>query len=790
MRPLLLASALVFAAVSVLAFGATTTTAEHAPTGDNDPQYVLRAFTRGPLGQAVASRGYDANGFATGIPAIARNIVTLGSGASADPISVCAAGTRGNEDAYAELVEQAVAVWNTGLGVNIFKYAENTSETVTLTADGIPSRITTNHCAATSTEIETASIVVRQTHNLLMECGADPDASSVVACFAADTIENHPWLTYTGRSEVLIHHKVFNGLSDREKQATITHELGHAIGLAHPFERGFTTYHPGSSVTEPMTHYWEVRGCSQELEFNEYNPTTRTYVRIDVPLADINDMPDRLRNLYEGISESSHGGAIVMSGVGCKGDKKKGDGWEWNNPVALQTYDVAVFNKVYSPAAVKNLAITASSEAGKVDVTWDVSEVHVEKGFIVQVKTTAGWHEIARTGPNMASVRVLRPSDGAGVSLARTGTGAITYRVVSHTDAFGSAPPKTTSIVTSSSGGTTTTPGRETGGGGIGGGGGIMETCTQTLTVYTSLPKLGNVFSVTGHLSRSGNVYVFACNQTATVTAASRVARGLALPDVGFVRWEGACRGTDPASCSVAVSGSRILRAVYEEIPLPGSYSLESKQENVTVWSWSASCGIKSGSGGGYSNELSAIANGAQWVSDNCTRRYSVSTTYVSSSFTTWGWAGACTDGSGNAGTGGGFATSAAAGSAGWSWAAATCDNTTDGPEPLEPVEIVVYPESSVYTSWSWSTTCSDGTKGGGGGFSTQGAANGAANTWGQSNCPATYSLLVNSQTVMRTVYRYVATCTVGSGAVTSEYLPTVKTAAESARRWIWDACE
>ena len=59
-----------------------------------------------------------------------------------------------------------------------------------------------------------------------------------------------------------------------------------------------------------------------------------------------------------------------------------------------------------------------------------------------------------------------------------------------------------------------------------------------------------------------------------------------------------------------------------------------------------------------------------------------------------WSFEARCTRPVDRTGSGGGYATADEAHDAGWAWVSANCINTTSGPEPLEPSEVIVSPAS------------------------------------------------------------------------------------------------
>lgn len=59
-----------------------------------------------------------------------------------------------------------------------------------------------------------------------------------------------------------------------------------------------------------------------------------------------------------------------------------------------------------------------------------------------------------------------------------------------------------------------------------------------------------------------------------------------------------------------------------------------------------------------------------------------------------WSWEAICTLPEGRTGSGGGYDTPEEARDAGWAWVRDNCINTTTGPEPIEPSEVIVTPAS------------------------------------------------------------------------------------------------
>ena len=125
---------------------------------------------------------------------------------------------------------------------------------------------------------------------------------------------------------------------------------------------------------------------------------------------------------------------------------------------ALTNYDESVYAKVYGPARVTGLNATSSGNG--VRLSWEAGHVHVEKAFEVEVKVhylppvdADGWMRVGTGAANAESMEIARPVDeplSYGVIKKAATTSAAgsygTYRVVSVTDAFGTAAPAASSI--------------------------------------------------------------------------------------------------------------------------------------------------------------------------------------------------------------------------------------------------------------------------------------------------------------------------------------------------------
>ena len=119
----------------------------------------------------------------------------------------------------------------------------------------------------------------------------------------------------------------------------------------------------------------------------------------------------------------------------------------------VQYYDRTAFKVGYSPAKVTSIAVTNASTAGRVLISWDGSNVHVERGFEVHVKVRygspldVGWLRVTTAKANAQSIEFAKPTDGTGYSIiTRAATTSApgsygTYRVISLSDALATTDP-------------------------------------------------------------------------------------------------------------------------------------------------------------------------------------------------------------------------------------------------------------------------------------------------------------------------------------------------------------
>lgn len=306
---------------------------------------------------------------------------------------------------------------------------------------------------------------------------------------------------------------------------------------------------------------------------------------------------------------------------------------------------------------------------------------------------------------------------------------------------------------------------------------------TTTLTVKVSGSQKHGVV-VTGHQSVSGNVYTFACGAVASLAADTYV------PDITQFQWGGACTGTSLA-CSLVMDDNYTATAMYSAVGTSGgdTYEIRSRKRDYTLWQWSASCGSASSSGSGYATSAGASLGAATWSVDACGGLGRVSVTEVSQGYTTWGWSGSCYLPAGVSSSGSGYATSAAARSAAWAWAATVTCEAASPDEPPEPVEVTVFAENKVATSYQYTATCtSGGSSNTRAGYATRAAASSAGFAW-LSSCPNNYSESITSYTKEYVEFSWSATCEGGKPTTTSTtwttYLPTA-----TAKKWLRDNCD
>ena len=224
-----------------------------------------------------------------------------------------------------------------------------------------------------------------------------------VGCFVAKRLRGAPDYTYLGQLEILFDEDAlhvdtnFDGgpmatLTDAEKRAGVmTHELGHTLGFGH---------------------HWEPLPLGQPLPLG---PCTTT----------------------------SSGGApqtSVMHAAPC------------GSPT-VQPYDRTAFKVGYSPAKVASIAVTNASTAGRVLISWDGSNVHVERGFEVHVKVrygpplSVGWLRVTTAQASAPSIEFAKPTDGTVYSIitqaaTTSAPGSYgTYRVISLSDALVTTDP-------------------------------------------------------------------------------------------------------------------------------------------------------------------------------------------------------------------------------------------------------------------------------------------------------------------------------------------------------------
>ena len=148
--------------------------------------------------------------------------------------------------------------------------------------------------------------------------------------------------TSTGRSEVRITRTKYDNLkadttdtADENRVATIVHEIGHLLGIAHPYNFDYG-----------------LIGCPGSFVAGSRHTTTK-------------QTPAEM-----GVGHS-HRNSVMLPESSCFSDN-------------LTDYDKSVYEDIYSPNAPVKVTVTTVDQ--KPQVEWDAESTHVEKEFVVQFR--------------------------------------------------------------------------------------------------------------------------------------------------------------------------------------------------------------------------------------------------------------------------------------------------------------------------------------------------------------------------------------------------------------------
>ncbi len=415
-----LAAALLVAFVGAALTASTASANDHDKVFDVlDPTISIYKTATDETDEAQMAEAVSAD---EGIHAIARNLII-----SDDPIDVCVDGSLRSQ------AVKAVKVWNDGLGRDVFRIAPTgTSCTTTGTAYGYDS------IRITSDEGDLCRI-------LEDDDSGDP-SHGVRGCFAPTHVSNGQYVTYKGIGQIRINTIEWELLNnspqaEEDRVALLAHELGHTLGLAHPFE-----LYARTTDTNGLLPFTDDDGnvlCADQaeawLEAVDANPRITLDAYHDAA--------------FDAIATNSQSitGALLNWNTACSGDTTGtlGDRRWTNGQVSLGTWEKEAYKAAYTPQAPDGVRVGNSPDlTGNDRVRWDPSEVTVEKDFQVQVYVrykngSYGWENVSggRSTPNGESVSFTRPSDTSQYSIVtrdatRTRGGSrVTYRVVSTTDA-------------------------------------------------------------------------------------------------------------------------------------------------------------------------------------------------------------------------------------------------------------------------------------------------------------------------------------------------------------------
>ena len=267
--------------------------------------------------------------------------------------------------------------------------------------------------------------------------------SQSLACTEPTHVSSDPYYSYRGQSYIGVEDARLSSKSHDVKVATLAHELGHVIGLSHPWE--FGTFSRDGVPIGPGD------ACAGDLWAS--NPGGKDLLTITD-----SDRYDAV-NANAGVIL----GALMSPLAICQGDAVSPSNsaertWS-SSGVALQPYDKMVYKAAYTPQAVTDMAAGFAPDlSGRVKLTWEGDHVNLENHFEVQVlvrnRTTGNqeWKRVTIQAANQETVAFTQPTNTAEytvvtrVATQTTKGSRATYRVVSTTEAFGDADPEGTSL--------------------------------------------------------------------------------------------------------------------------------------------------------------------------------------------------------------------------------------------------------------------------------------------------------------------------------------------------------
>ena len=328
------------------------------------------------------------------VPAVARNLVgDVGTASAA--IRVCA-GTN-----YDASTREAIRLLNSGtaggFGRALFAWAGGLS-----------------NCSHELTSGRVSSIAV--TGNYLSGGRHPADCGGGWGCAVHYTVRGDPHYGYVGQAEVRMH-------PDLDVVTAVSGLTGACAPDGHEDR---PDYNPATATLRICTNTADVQAGRADgtLEL------TRHIAHELMHVAGLGDY-------YCGAAPLGATRALMDSRFlsDCRSPLLATDAARTAGTAELATaWDRGDYTALYSPAAVTGL--TASASGSRLRLSWTAAHVHVERGFAVERWTGSAWQRV--TG-------ALAPANATGISIAQP-SAATRYRVISVTDAFGTAAPRTSAI--------------------------------------------------------------------------------------------------------------------------------------------------------------------------------------------------------------------------------------------------------------------------------------------------------------------------------------------------------